>query len=102
MPRIVTAQELLTMPQGTIFTPYCPEMSKGDGLLRLSRPTGHGVDFYYFDLLVSFPNGDGPEYTPDDGARWGNFDEDEKFIVYTPEDVKKMISHLDGSAKIEE
>lgn len=93
MPRIVTVQELLAMPKGTVFAEL-DDNGNPYGLCRFNGPHPHnaehgGVEFYE-NSLVAYDGGDAPHLNLDSG-RHGLHDPDEKFLVYAPEEVALIV-----------
>ncbi len=90
--RIVTCDELMAMPDGTIYAYYEPAVTQG--LYRKGDTIswdGHNKDFYEASLLAECWNGDEPilDYTE---SRWGLYDYDMQFAVYDIQDLK-IIRH---------
>lgn len=102
--RVVTLRELCGLPGGTVFS----TSADGDveGLYRRGKvlaqadPGSDYFDFFYEDLLArpvnARPGGDGGPFRLGTAARWGNFDPHERFVVYEPDDVARLVDLLSG------
>ena len=110
MPRVVTSDELCQEPNGAIFSAYEPCIVAG--LFRRGRVLRHGdgltPDFFYHTLLAS-PGLSGPIPVDDkqqafssinDGERWGCWDPEELFVLYSPDDLAAMVQVLIGDAVV--
>lgn len=102
MPRLVQLNELCALPNGTIFS-TSDEWGNVRGLYRkgdtIKMPHASlPQDFLYHDLLPDSESTDRTEIMTfpniTDGGRWGNFDPDEYFVVYSEEDVKTLVMML--------
>ena len=111
MPKLVGLQELCASPEGTIFADS-DQYGNVRGLYRLvdaSRIPSYGSkeereksvayyggefsDFRYQDLRPDMrEDGTFPDIT--DVSRWGMFDPDAKFVVYSKDDVRALVEVL--------
>lgn len=83
--KIVSIQELMVMPAGTVFTKY--DEGNTSGLFRKEENCDYAgsVDFFYRDLVpFCFPD----ESVPTIGVkgRWGMFDHEERFVILDQRD----------------
>lgn len=111
--KIVTFQELCALPDGVIFSSYEPCIASGlfrrEEVIACSSKElieyykGTYCDFYYNDLLPS------PNITCihesdlemkfdkiDSTSRWGRFEPNELFVLYTEKDIKLLVEMLTG------
>lgn len=106
--RIVKLAELLQQPRGTLFSP-CKSLSFNDLCIFLGPYGESGKDFTYDSLLgIDFgdpKNMDKAAAAVDDSSvevdielygtsRWGVYDEDETFAIYTAEEQAAFIARI--------
>lgn len=104
--KVVNRKEFLAMPPGTLYTLFKPCYT--DGLAIKHDTLDNGNDWFYTELIASSENGDlvgmdAGEKVPF-SANWqgrdGAFDQEQKFIIYSPEDIRafaKTLAELIGS-----
>jgi hypothetical protein len=114
MMRIVNRKTFLSMPEGTLFSKYEPQITdgfgiKGNTLWHQGRP----IDFREQDLLMPVDcmssdelmdildkgerDGDSFAVNLDCQGRDGCFDEDQLFLVWDRADVEKLIGRLQAA-----
>lgn len=104
--RIVNRKEFLSMPSGTVYSHYVPQVA--DGLMVKYETLTN--DWVYQDLLFNVA-GETSEEASDTltkaeengasfrldlhcGSRDGMYDDNQLFMVYEKEDVKRLIKKL--------
>lgn len=96
--KIVTLDEFLKLPKGTLFQKYSPDIT--EGLCIKDRIIPDTIDFCYVDLQLCWgtdisntKNWDkvNTEYSI---TRDGCFDKDQLFLVYENKDVQELITIL--------
>lgn len=104
--RIVNRKEFISMPSGTVYSHYMPQVSEG---LMIKGDTWTN-DWLYQDLLFNVEGGSSDEASDkltdaeengtsfkldlDCGSRDGMFDEDQLFMVYEKSDIERLIESL--------
>lgn len=92
--KVVSRKEFLVMPAGTLYTPFKPCYT--EGLAVKGETLDNGDDWFYTELVASsescagldmLNNGEELPFNTDWQGRDGAFDQDQKFIVYSPADV---------------
>lgn len=93
--QIVTFDEFVDLPEGTIFN-YYNESDVFVGLWQKGKTIydddGKGIDYFQRSFLPQFRSHEG-KYIIGDMERWGEFDE-QNYAVYNNEDIqniKKML-----------
>ena len=108
--KIVARKEFLELPEGTVYSRYKPHVIeelfiKGDAFFAENNDfsavsligniecnsTGE-----YFEILESNKEF---RYEYECGCRDGMFDESQQFVIYDKEDVRALISALEGTLK---
>jgi hypothetical protein len=101
--RFVTKQEFLTLPEGTIFSRFKPNVITD---LAIKAETVMQNDFCYIDLVGNVDAYDSGEYLDTlDGrkrfkadyecsSRDGMFDPKQEFVIYEKSDVQDLINVL--------
>lgn len=112
--RIVGKQEFYTLPEGTVYSRYLPQVFDG---LYVKQETiehfGKPADFIYQSLLDTVESNDFGEMSDildnalktgqsfkmdyDCTMRDGLFDDDQLFAIYEPDDLKGLISVLEAA-----
>jgi hypothetical protein len=105
--RVVSYNQFLDLPPGTIFSAYKPKITTGlyrkeDTWLTDPPPTDDWCrgDFLYRTILADSPvsSEDMMLVLMDDSlGRWGQFDPDALFAVYEPSDLDMLRAMLDPS-----
>lgn len=87
--RIVSLEDFLNLPSGTIYSEYEPAVCTG--LYRKGESLDG--DFFCSSLIAECLNGDHPTV---DGvqSRWGRFAFSAQFVVYDQEDIETIRSLL--------
>lgn len=104
--RIVNRKEFLSMPSGTVYSHYMPQVSEG---LMIKGDTWTN-DWLYQDLLFNVEgessdeasdkltdaeeNGTSFKLDLNCGSRDGMFDENQLFMVYEKSDIERLIEAL--------
>jgi hypothetical protein len=108
--RIVGRKEFLELPPGTVYAPYIEHLSLGSKLCVKDETLKHGDDWYYSqvidikcsgseeyaDIVEKAENDSSFEFEcdPDSSGRDGMFQEDDRFLVLSKDDVRKIIAKL--------
>lgn len=106
--RIVKRKEFLSMPEGTVYSHYMPQVSEG---LMIKGETWTN-DWLYQDLLFNVEGNTSDEASEklqdaeesgtsfkldlNCGSRDGMFEEDQLFMVYEKSDIESLIEALKG------
>lgn len=101
--KVVGRKEFLAMPGGTLYTLFKPCYTDG---LAIKRDTlENGDDWFYTELIASSESCEGLvkldgyeelPYSSDWVGRDGAFDQEQKFIIYSPEDILAFAEVLAG------
>jgi len=101
--KVVNRKEFLAMPAGTLYTEYEPCVATGLAIKHNTIDNGGSGDWFYTSLIASSESCeglselyDGKEvlYSSNWEGRDGEFNQDQQFIVYSPEDVFKFAESL--------
>ena len=102
MPRIISFDELVAMPKGTLYWEYEPEIFTGMSVFV--RPITHegnqGPSDFWLISLVPWKAFDrvrsGELLFADSIERWGAFDFDQLFCVLDDDDMDLLKSRING------
>lgn len=111
--KIVNRKDFLNTPKGTLWSYYEPSVFR-DLNVKTSDKHSMDFDFVYFGLIGEFnaPNtetyfdicrqmeqGKSVPISLEETQREGLFDEDQLFLVYENDDIKKMVDMLSSLVK---
>jgi len=111
--KIVNIETFLKMPEGTIYTKY-QSFGMVNGFYLKGESIGD-IDWWYMDLLLSTEAKDSDEFFGlMDKAEYGKefpvayhthsrdglYEEEQMFLIYSEEDIKKLVDVLSDTTKI--
>jgi hypothetical protein len=114
--RVVTFQELCALPSGAIFSAFSPNIVEGLYRRGALLPSGENADYYrgpaadfFYRTLFAEVDHNKVSKDPKDQqfrpigstGRWGNFDPDELFVLYEPDDIRFIVGQLRGAIPAE-
>lgn len=106
--RILNRKDFLNTPKGTLWSYYKPCFFS-DLNVKTSDKADYDNDFVYFGLIAEFDTGNSGEYIEvcrrmeqgesipasfEETQREGLFDDEQLFLVYEKDDIKRMAETL--------
>ena len=99
MPRIISFDELVAMPSGTLYWEYKPEIFYNMAIFvrPIVRDEEDCSDFWLIDLVPwrAYPEDD--LAFADALSRWGAYDREQLFCVLDKDEIELFKSRLDGN-----
>jgi hypothetical protein len=103
--KTMTFKEFTDLPDGVVFTYWHPCISHGLYIRGrvLHADDGRATDFVEFPLIADKTSPDGVwEMGLESSVRWGTYDFDQLFAVYSQADVDELVRLLTHRTKISE
>ena len=99
--KIVSFEEFVELPEGTIFSYYEPAFCaglyrKGETIYNAAK----AIDYFEESLVPNCWTG-APPTVGDGEGRWGAYELDQEYALYEPEDVATLIALIQGTYYLE-